>query len=56
MRPCFANKPGQRERERVLGQGGRGGGEPAARAAEGIHLLATRYALLATFKFPFRHQ
>jgi predicted nucleic acid-binding protein len=34
-RVCLATKPGQRERERVLGQGDRGGGGPAARAAKG---------------------
>ena len=34
-RVCLGKKPGQRERERVLGQGDRDGGGPAARAAEG---------------------
>jgi hypothetical protein len=32
---CLPNKPDQRERERALGQGDRGGGGPAARATEG---------------------
>jgi len=32
---CLLNKPGQRERERVLGQGDRSGCGPAARAAKG---------------------
>ncbi len=35
FRPCYVNKPGQREREKALGQGDRGGGGPEARAAEG---------------------
>ena len=34
VRVCLGNKPGQRERERMLGQGDRGGGGPKARAAE----------------------
>jgi predicted 3-demethylubiquinone-9 3-methyltransferase (glyoxalase superfamily) len=35
LRVCLINQPGQRERERVLGQGDRGGGDPAGRATEG---------------------
>ena len=35
LRVCLGKKPGQRERERVLGQGDRGGGGPAAHAARG---------------------
>ena len=31
---CLGKKSGQRERERELGQGDRGGGGPAAHAAE----------------------
>lgn len=34
FRVCLLNKPDQRERERMLGQGDRGGGGPAARAVE----------------------